>query len=72
MPQHELSMSADQQMSEIDLAAVGTFALIVEDVEVIAAHPVHHLGPALAHLVTMPRREVADQLRDLRGAAGEG
>ena len=57
-------------MSEIHLAAaVGTFALIVEDVQVIAAHPAHHLGPALAHLIAMPRREFAHELRDLRGAA---
>ena len=60
-------------MSEIDFAvgAIGALALIVEDVEIVAADAAHDLGPALDDLAAMTGRQFPHELRQRCRAAGE-
>jgi hypothetical protein len=46
--ERQRAFAADQQVGEVDgaVVCVGPLVLVVEDVQVVAAHPAQHLGPA--------------------------
>ena len=62
---------ADQQMRQIHAAVggVGPLILVVENVEIVAAHPAQHLGPLGFDLAAMAERQIAHEIGDLRGAS---
>ena len=65
------AFAADQQVGEVDRAVVGvgSLVLVVEDVQVVAAHPAQHLGPAGVDVGAQGVRQGAHVLADFPAAA---
>ncbi len=65
------ALGAYQQMGQVDAAVgrVGPLALVVEDVEVVARHAAHDLGPVRVDFRPVLLRQPVHELRNARRAA---
>ena len=67
------ALRADQQVRQVDAAVFGVrpLALVLEDVQVVAADPAQHLRPAPLDLGAVRCGQVAHELRYCRGTSAE-